>query len=297
MELTIVGPPQSAEAAPAAEAGGGPAINELLEAASFISAPLRLAPGDRGRLYLTRGARAFDASDAEFLGLAMEQFAPTLQYVALVDHMAAQVIEDERRRIALDIHDQVIQPYIGLQFGLTALAQMLEHPASDEPLAAARERARKLLALSSDGIADLRQYVGHLRQGAAADTISPSALAAFAERFCRATGIEVELHIAEPLVANDAVARTAFPIVAEALSNIRRHTLASRAAVALELDKGWLRITIDNPVDPGAVPEAFVPKSITERVSAVGGSVRIDPHSQGRTRVIVDIPPELQTPR
>jgi signal transduction histidine kinase len=147
-----------------------------------------------------------------------------------------------------------------------------------------------LLALSNDGIADLRQYVSGLRQGSSEGTVSPSTLVAFADRFSRATGIDVELHLADGLAKNNAVAQTAFPIVAEALSNVRRHTMASRAVVNLGLDNGWLRINVENPVAPDAKPEAFVPKSITERVAAIGGSVRVDPHSHGCTRVTVDIP-------
>jgi signal transduction histidine kinase len=289
-ELIVVGQPRRAVDAGGDDSDRCRAVADLLEAQSFISAPLRLAPADGGRLYLARGKGEFTVRDAQFLGLAIEQFEPTLQYVALIDRMAGQVIEDERQRIALDIHDQVIQPYIGLQFGLTALTQLLENPATDEPLAVARERARKLLALSSDGIADLRQYVSRLKEGSSEGAVNPSTLAAFADRFSRATGIDVELHLADGLAKNDAVAQTAFPIVAEALSNVRRHTMASRAVVDLGLDNGWLRINIENPVDLEAKPEVFVPKSITERVAAIGGSVRVDPHSHGCTRVTVDIP-------
>jgi hypothetical protein len=273
IELTVVGQRPSAAEAQAQDLDGCRAVADLLEAQSFIGAPLRLAPAGRGHLYLARASGAFTVPDAEFLGHAMEQFEPTLQYVALID-----------------IHDQVIQPYIGLQFGLTALTQLLENPATDEPLAVARERARKLLALSSDGIADLRQYVSRLKEGSSEGAVNPSTLAAFADRFSRATGIDVELHLADGLAKNDAVAQTAFPIVAEALSNVRRHTMASRAVVDLGLDNGWLRINIENPVDLEAKPEVFVPKSITERVAAIGGSVRVDPHSHGCTRVTVDIP-------
>jgi signal transduction histidine kinase len=110
IELTVVGQRPSAAEAQAQDLDGCRAVADLLEAQSFIGAPLRLAPAGRGHLYLARASGAFTVPDAEFLGHAMEQFEPTLQYVALIDRMAMQVIEDERRRIALDIHDQVIQP-------------------------------------------------------------------------------------------------------------------------------------------------------------------------------------------
>ncbi len=109
-----------------ADEGRSEAIATMLDAMAFITVPLFSSDLFSGRLYITAGRRGvFDPEDVEFLLLVFEQTIPLLQNINLVDQLASDAADAERQRIALDFHDRVIQPYIGLQMGLEAIRQKL----------------------------------------------------------------------------------------------------------------------------------------------------------------------------
>lgn len=55
----------------------------------------------------------------------IEHVLPVIDNIRLVDRLASAAAEEERRRIARDLHDRIVQPYIGLQLGLAAVRQRL----------------------------------------------------------------------------------------------------------------------------------------------------------------------------
>ena len=77
-------------------------------------------------------------------------------------------------------------------------------------------------------------------------------------------------------------------MVAEGISNVRRHSLASLATVRVACRGGRLSLAIANLHDPDAPPRHFTPRSITERAAALGGTVRVDLAPE--TMVHVEIP-------
>ena len=56
-----------------------------------------------------------------FLLQLLAQVLPTIENIQLVDQLAAGAAKTERERMAHDLHDGVIQPYVGLQMGLLAV--------------------------------------------------------------------------------------------------------------------------------------------------------------------------------
>ena len=78
-------------------------------------------------------------------------------------------------------------------------------------------------------------------------------------------------------------------IVREGLSNICRHTLAQHGALRMQRSLGWLHIQIENAGTGEAAP-VFSPRSITERVMALGGQVKVGSGAQGVTSVQIQIP-------
>ena len=94
----------------------------MLEAGSFISAPLVLGRG-KGRIYVAARERHFGRSDALFLAHIAAQGLPVVDSIELLDRIASDAAALERKKIALDLHDTAIQPYIGLKLGLAALCK------------------------------------------------------------------------------------------------------------------------------------------------------------------------------
>jgi len=261
----------------------------ILEARSFLSVPIVLRGRSSGRVFLESGAKrgAWDSeSDASFLTQAVEHAFPLIENILLVDRLAASAAHEERQRIARDIHDSIIQPYIGLHMGLTALAQRLA--ASGEGSA----EVDRLVQMASAGVEDLRSQVTSLRGGAWAGGAFLSAVSRFAARFADATGIAVHVDAPHDLALDDAIAGEAFQMVAEGLSNVRRHTQSERVRVRCYRQNGHLRLSIDNEGAGVEGFQPFSPRTISERALGLGGRVRVEERTGGGASVVVEIPLE-----
>jgi signal transduction histidine kinase len=259
-------------------------ISDTLDARSFLSVPLRFRDRVAGRLYLTgRDSLRFSESDARFLLHVMEQALPVVDNLRLVSQLASAAAEEERRKIARDIHDSVIQPYIGLQIGLAGVRQKLA--ASGSELSGDVER---LIDMTSLGIEDLRRQVLALRVSGEGDGRLVPALRRFAARFSEVTGIAVEVEADSNLRLEDRLAAEAFQMVAEGLSNIRRHTQAARARIGLALHDGCLRLRIENQT--GEPCAEFRPRSIAERAAALGGGAHVRTNEGGSTVITIEVP-------
>lgn len=261
-------------------------IGTLLEARSFISAPLDRWPGGQGRLFLaSHRSRAFGVGDVQFLLQVVAQVAPAIENIRLVDQLASDAADAERRRIARDLHDSIIQPYIGLQIGLAATRS--KAIAADARL---RRDLDRLLDLTTQGINELRVYVQGLRDGPTLEHNVLAALGRFATKWSSATGLQVEIKADDSIVVNDRLAAEVFQMVAEGLSNVRRHTGATGATVTLGCKDDTLRVWIENDLGVDGPPEPFLPRSIAERAAALGGRVEVVSPGLRSTRVVIEIP-------
>jgi signal transduction histidine kinase len=272
----------------------------LLDATSFVSVPLLHRDKALGRVYVTAGKpRFFDRSDEVFLVQVSEHVVSVLEYVRLMDQLASEAAEQERKRIARDIHDSIIQPYIGLQMGLVGLrrrlsAQGLDKNNSDDTLLKivndAATDTDRLIEMTTDGISDLRGYVLGLREtGDSEDSLMP-AVRRFATKFTQATNIVVQVRTDTEVPVNDRLASEMFQIIVEGLSNIRRHTQSARAFIGLECSDNRLILRVENDGTRGLVPKPFTPRSIAERAKTLGGRAYVETFGDAGTSVIVDVP-------
>ena len=261
-------------------------VAAMLDATAFITVPLSSPAVAGGRLYLTTGSRcAFDSSDVDFLLQVLEHTMPVLQNIAFVDQLALDAADAERQRITLDFHDGVIQPYIGLQMGLEAVRQKLRWGNAD-----VTHDIERLLHLTKDEIAQLRHVVQGMKTGGERiDGLIP-AIRRFACKFAAATGIQVQVEADAAPHVNDRLAAEVFRIVTEGLSNIRRHTQAATATIALAQKNGHLIVQITNDGVDGEAFCLFSPRSITERTTTLGGSVHVERQCQAHAAVIAEIP-------
>ncbi|HEX5691413.1 MAG TPA: histidine kinase, partial [Roseiflexaceae bacterium] len=256
-----------------------------LDTRSFISAPLHYHDQLVGRLYLAdQRSQTFDSSDVEFLRQVFDQVTPVLDNIRLVDRLASDAAEQERQRIARDLHDSIIQPYIGLQIGLSAIRRKLD---SGGDIDGDLER---LYELTGEGIDDLRKYVRGLKNAGEQESSLLASLRRYASRFAEATGIEVKVAAPGDMRINDRLAAEVFQMIAEGLSNVRRHTQSTGAAVALARHDNHLVVKIENDGTPGAVASIFTPRSISERAAALGGRATVEHGRHNSTRVVIEIP-------
>lgn len=263
-----------------------PQTNGILDAASCITIPWHFQGKISGQLSLTAPRRhTFRASDVTFLVQVLDHTMPIIDNIRLVDRLAADAAETERRRIAHDLHDSIIQPYIGLQIGLVAVLRKCAAGTTD-----VQDDLQQLLTLVNAALVDMRGYVRGLSQGNGyKDGLRP-AVERFAQQFTEATGIAVHVEVAADVCINDRLATAVFQMVAEGLSNVRRHTDSPWATIGLACCNGHFLLRIENADAAGTAVVPFRPRSITERAAALGGQVCVRRTEDARVALIVDIP-------
>jgi signal transduction histidine kinase len=258
-------------------------VADLLEAGSFISAPLVFGRG-KGRIYIAAGTRHLNRGDAMLLAQIAANELVAIDRIDLLDRIASDAAAHERKRIALDLHDTAIQSYIGLQLGLAALSRKA---APSNPLS---EDLDKLVAMAADVVVQLRDVAhGACRGGAGGEPIFLAALRAQAAQAMAAYGVDIAIDTDGSVEFGDRLTAEVLQIVREGISNICRHTDARRAAVSLRCSGGLLRIDMSNEYGSKA-PPPFRPRSISERAAALGGAAFVRQGRFNDTIVCVEIP-------
>lgn len=266
-------------------------IAERLEAVSYLTVPVYYRNQAIGRAFVISGKlKIFDQSDIDFLLQVINQFMPIVENIRLVDHLASGAAEEERKKIARDIHDSIIQPYIGLQLGIESIINVLDANSNDDAKKAeiVKTRIKRLKDLTEKGIADLRSFIKNLSERRDFKANLLPSIHTFAEKFGSATGISIEINAADNIEINDRLAAEVFQIVAEGLSNVRRHTQSTSAHIDIAADKDKLILAIENTINDN-VDNKFTPSSISERVKSLGGSLEIRQENK-RTVVRAEIP-------
>ena len=243
-------------------------VADLLDTEGFISASLPLRKG-AGRVFVT-GAR-LRRGDATFLKHIVQQAIPMIETIDLLDRLASEAAFRERQTIARDLHDSTIQPYIGLRH---AVAAIRNQAGDDSPVAPELDR---LMAMCSGVIGDMRDFAQRFRSGRQEE---PELLIALRRQLRQVEtfyGLDVMLEMHADSAINDRMAAEVFQIVTEGISNICKHTRARTAGVVVEQLDGELAIDVFNPVgEHDGAPAPFVPRSIAERVQALGGALNVE---------------------
>lgn len=188
--------------------------------------------------------------------------------------------EDERRRIAIDIHDEVLQ-MLGFNLMKIDLIERLwqkgDYPLALEHLRALRDTIESAINLLRDIITDLRPPSLDV-QG-----LIPT-LDEYLKRFRRETGIEVFLSSAIGRRQSPTVETLTYRLVQEALVNTRKHAEATQVSVDLEAVGDRLQVTVRDNGRGFVVEDALRTSlargsiglhSIIERVHLAGGECEI----------------------
>jgi signal transduction histidine kinase len=264
---------------------------------SFLGVPITVKGITVGRVYLTNkmGADEFSEEDRSLVETFALHAGIAMENARLHEQLQRLAVVDERERISQDLHDGIIQNLYAVSLSLEDVPELM---GNDRDEAAARvERAIDSIHLA---IQDIRNFIFGLRPGLLEGTSLIGGLAALVEECRHNTIIEIELKMPDALVEPPSeITAQLLGIVSESLSNVVRHSRASRAKVSLAaLDDGAdLELTIeDNGIgfDPGGVVRLGHQGLANTRARAdqIGGTVTIDSRADAGTRVIVLVPRE-----
>jgi PAS domain S-box-containing protein len=199
--------------------------------------------------------------------------------------VAAQ--EQERERIATDLHDDPVQAMTALGLQLGTLANLVSDPD-------VRARIGELGTSVEDVIARLRHLMFQLWPPALE---SGGLAAAIDEYLARELGDGISAEVRSSLQGEPPlpIRVVAYRVVQEALQNVRKHARASTVLVILASDRGDLVVQVeDDGVGFTAVedpdPKHLGLRSMRERVELAGGSFHIGPRSPVGTAVGFRLP-------
>ena len=209
--------------------------------------------------------------------------------------LSARVLEareEEKTRIARELHDELGQLLTALKMDLAALLERLP------PDAAAAAKAADMAGLLDQTVTATRRISADLRPLMLDDLGLADASSWLVEDFAKRSGIEVQMALGateglDQLPRNAATA--VYRAVQESLTNIARHSGAKRAWVSLSVDVQTLLVEIEDD-GRGVAPEDLAKtrslglKGMRERIAYLGGSFEIARAPRGGTRVRLRLP-------
>ena len=192
--------------------------------------------------------------------------------------------EEERRRIARGLHDEVGQTMTGVLFQLRRLAQ-LARPEQEPALADTMEAVRSSLE-------EVRRIAQELRPEALDHLGLPSALTSLSRKFSERTGIVVHRRFERRLPPLDpAVELVVYRVAQESLTNAAKHSGADEIQLELQDDgDGVVLRVIDNGRGLNGDAEGGGLRGIREHALIAGGRVVIRPAARGGVEVRLRVP-------
>jgi two-component system sensor histidine kinase DegS len=281
------------------------AIPDFVEAGVVSVVAVPIVSGDQsfGTLALVSldEAKSFSNRDVAILagigrqaGIAIEN-AQLYESMRFYARQITQAQEDERKRIARELHDETIQMLVVMSRRLEVLTTL------PEPLPeTAMRHLESLRELISDALKGIRRFVQDLRPSTLDHLGLVAALEGLTHNLMEQDRIETKLQVTgevQRLMSEEEL--VLFRIAQEALSNVRRHSQASQATVQVEFLLNRIRITIEDNGRGFNAPERIGDLvsvgrlgliGMHERARLLGGTLQIESEAGMGTTIIVDVP-------
>ena len=201
--------------------------------------------------------------------------------------------EDERRRIAADIHDRVVPLIVGALYEVEACLQV------DQRTESTRGRLQMLRQLLNEAIEETRTAIYNLWPTTLDQIGLIPALRELIGRQEKDSGIRHSLRVYGPPYKLEPSAKiVVYRIVQEALNNIRQHASATWVDVLVHFSPQWLRVTIRDDGKGFDVQSVMLSSpgrhfgliGMRERALSIGGKLHVDSVPGRGCLVILEIP-------
>jgi len=281
-----------------------------LEAYSLLSVPLLTrdkAIGAINAFKVRRGAR-FTSTSLEFLSILAKQAATAIENANLFKSVerqrrelekllerSVQNQENERKRVAVEIHDGIGQELVGALYRIQSFTSLL----AGQKFIEAHVEAEEIRGLLQRTVAELRRVLVGLRPHSLDELGLVSALRQETERFTRETNTVCRFTTAgSPVVLTSSQEAAIYRVVQEALGNVRKHAYATEASVELQYQPGNVFLTVSddgkgfelNQANNGLPLGHMGLAGMKERAEMLGGDLNISSSPGNGTSVILTIP-------
>ncbi len=186
----------------------------------------------------------------------------------------------ERRRVVRDLHDGAQQRLVHTTITLKQARLALQHDADDAP------------ALVTEALDQAEQATTELRElahGILPGALTRGGLRAGVETLAARMPVPVENGVSVGRLPTT-VEATAYFVVAEALTNVAKHSGASHAAVTARVEDGTLQVHVHDDGAGGARPDGSGLLGLADRLAVIDGRLRVESPAKGGTLIGADIP-------
>ncbi len=250
----------------------------------------------------SRKSRRFSWGRVRTYQTAGAQAALALENIRLVEKARQSGELEERRRLAGEIHDTLIQGFASIAMNLEAAEGSLENGS-----VAARRHLDEARRTARENLVEARRIVWALGPEALEEAPLHEALARLAQRWSEGNEVFAGVRVTgepRPLLAEIEV--TLMRAAQEALTNVRKHARASRVVLTLSYMEDRVALDIkDDGVGfeagneervSGALTGGFGLRAMRERAERSGGTLLIESEPGGGTTLAVELPLRGEAP-
>jgi len=212
-----------------------------------------------------------------------------------IDRAQRLAVEEERGRIAMEIHDAISQQLYGITYTLDASVKLLPDHADE-----VRDRLRYLLPQAQHATAAIRHAIFDLWPNELDAERFGAELRGYAQEIAPVTELQVRIQLDPHFNALAiGIRRQLYRIAQEALANTITHAHAQLAEITFKAEANELRLTIVDDglgFDPAGsqLEDSQRPHfgllSMRERAQSLGGNLKIESYPERGTRIIVVLP-------
>ncbi len=248
-------------------------------------------------IFIIRALRAFEYSRQQTLAAVRQRAEEeSAKHNALRQkflHRVVETQEDERARIARELHDELGQTLTGLAIGLRGAQTSINNPDL------LQQQLGQLEKMATQAMSDMHLLVNELRPALLDDLGLAAALRHYKDNFTNLTGIQTSLTITENShrLPGD-IETVLYRITQEALTNIARHAQASQVwidlnyqnnHVALQIKDNGLGFDTDKVLEGDKVT-GWGLMGIQERTNLANGDMQIQSEVGQGTKLTIIIP-------
>jgi signal transduction histidine kinase len=194
--------------------------------------------------------------------------------------------DQARRRIERDLHDGTQQRLVSL--GLAVRAALANLPPE-------RDDLRDELSAVARGMAEAVEDLQEISRGIHPAILSKGGLGPALKTLAHRSPIPVDLEITTDARLAEGIEVAAYFVASEALANAAKHSQASRIDVTLRESDGGLVLSVrDDGVGGADAAGGSGLVGLTDRVEALGGSIRVDSLPGKGTKITAELPLELE---
>jgi len=284
-------------------------IEGLEDARAFMSIPLVARDRLLGVMNIsTRDERGFPPEAVSLVASISDQVAVAVENAQLYEALRRKekargellrkiisIQEEERKRIARELHDEISQSLTGLAFNLEALVAGLPGGSSE-----LRDTLEELKDLTLNMLDEIHRVIYQLRPSLLDDLGLVAAVQWLAENYLEEAGIEVRFRaVGEERGLAPEVQIAVFRIAQEAITNVVRHARAARVDIAIRFRAGAVAVEIADDGRGFSVEEMLSSREtdrglgllgMKERAELLDGRLVIESHPGAGTRIAFEIP-------